>query len=134
MSDRRPLVRRVLAVIGADVALLALFLLALATLIRLYGVSFVWAEGPITISAAIGIGLIVVHFLLRLPHLLRDRRAALSNLSISAREISRDWAPFIGLMWAFESLETYTARIPRPSVDPILYALDVRLVGVEPPV
>jgi membrane-associated phospholipid phosphatase len=134
MPDRRPLVLRVLAVVGADVALLTLFLLALATLIRLYGVSFVWAEGPITLSAAIGTGLIVVHFLLRVPHLLRDRRAALSNLSLSAREIARDWAPFIGLMWAFESLETYTARIPRASVDKFLYALDVRLVGVEPTV
>jgi membrane-associated phospholipid phosphatase len=123
-----------LALMGADVALLALFLFALATLIRMYGVSFVWAQGPITISAAIGAGLIVMHFALRLPRLLRERRAASGDLSGGAREIARDWAPFIGLMWAFESLETYTGRIPKPSVDRFLYALDVRLLGVEPTV
>jgi membrane-associated phospholipid phosphatase len=134
MIDRRPLLVRVLAITGADVALLALFLFSLATLIRLYGVSFVWAEGPITISAAIGVGLIALHFTLRLPHLLRDRRGALRELSVGAREIARDWAPFIGLMWAFESLETYTGRIPKPSVDRFLYALDLRLFGVEPTV
>lgn len=134
MPDRRPIVLRVLAVMGADVALLALFLVALATLIRMYGVSFVWAEGPIVISAAIGAGLIVLHFVLRLPDLLRARSTALGKLRRTAREIARDWAPFVGLMWAFESLETYTGRIPKPSIDRVLYALDVRLFGVEPTV
>ena len=134
MIDRRPVLLRVLSVMGADVALLVLFLIALATLIRLYGVSFVWAEGPITISAAIGAGLIALHFALRLPHLLRDRRAALSNSSTTVRELARDWAPFIGLMWAFESLETYTGRIPKPSIDSALYELDLRFFSVEPTV
>jgi membrane-associated phospholipid phosphatase len=134
MTEQRSFPLRVLALLGADVALLALFLGALATLIRLYGVSFVWAEGPITISAALGTGLIALHFLLRLPQLLRGRKAALGGLRASVRETARDWAPFIGLMWAFESLETYTGRIPKPSVDPVLYALDVRLFGVEPTV
>jgi hypothetical protein len=36
MSDQRSFLVRALAVIAADVALLGLFLLALATLIRLY--------------------------------------------------------------------------------------------------
>jgi membrane-associated phospholipid phosphatase len=134
MSDSRPAPIRLLAAAGADVTLLALFLLTLAILIRLYGVSFVWAEGPITISGAIGVGLIASHFALGLPRLLRDRRAALRDLGTSIREVARDWSPFVGLMWAFESLETYSGRIPRPSFDAALYALDVRLVGVEPTV
>ena len=134
MPDRPSFLVRVLAATGPDVALLGLFLSALAILIRLYGVSFVWAEGPITISAAIGAGLIVLHLVLRLPHLLRDRSAALVTFGATVREIARDWVPFVGLMWAFESLETYTGRIPKPSVDRYLYALDVRLFGVEPTV
>ncbi len=134
MSERGSVLRGALGFLGADVALLSLFLLALATLIRFYGVSFVWAEGPITISAAIGVGLIVVHVLLRLPQLLKDGGTALSRLLVTTRELARDWAPFIGLMWAFESLETYTGRIPKASIDPLLYSLDLRLFGVEPSV
>jgi len=111
--ELRAILSRVLAIIGTDGGLLGLLLLALAALIRQYGVSFVWAEGPITISGAIGVGLILFHFVLRLPELLRDRQAALANLRVSIRQIARDWAPFIGLMWAFESLETYSARIPK---------------------
>ena len=132
--EARPVLIRVLAIVGADGGLLGLLLLALAALIRLYGVSFVWAEGPITISAAIGVGLILFHFVLRLPLLLRERAAALANLRVSIRETARDWAPFIGLMWAFESLETYTGRIPKHSIDDALYSLDVRIFGVEPTV
>ncbi|HEY1533456.1 MAG TPA: hypothetical protein VGF76_05545 [Polyangiaceae bacterium] len=125
---------RVLVVIGTDGGLLGLLLLALATLIRQYGVSFVWAEGPITISGAIGVGLIIFHSVLRLPQLLRQRRAALADLRLSVAQIARDWAPFVGLMWAFESLETYSGRIPKQSIDDTLYALDVRIFGVEPTV
>ena len=93
-------VTRLLAKLGPDIALLLLFLATWLGLIVAYGASFVFNDGQIIIPALILVCLIVA----RLSYSRRDFARAM-------RRIVRDWGPFILLMWAFESLESYTGVI-----------------------
>lgn len=130
----RRLLRGALAFAGPDFALLALFLATLAALVKIYGASFLWTEGPITIAGSIGLGLVAFAFLVEAPAMIDRRPGALPRAGRRAREQVRDWGPFVVLMWAFESLETYTGVIRKDPIDDALYALDVKIFGVEPTV
>jgi membrane-associated phospholipid phosphatase len=58
---------RSLAGLGPDVVLLVAFLLTLGVLVRAYGASFKWFEGPIVISAGIIVGLVAASTVRYLP-------------------------------------------------------------------
>ena len=58
----------------------------------------------------------------------------LARLRRAARRVIRDWAPFTIIMWAFESMETYTGVIRKTGIDEALYRMDLRLFGFEPTV
>lgn len=125
---------RVLGALGADLSLLIAFLGALAALVAIYGASFVWTEGPIVISAGIGVGLVGISLAHRLPAVLARRPGAWASFTVDALRIARDWGPLVLLLWAFESLETYTGLVRQTAIDDALYRLDLRLFGVEPTV
>jgi hypothetical protein len=127
-------IRRFLAALGADMALLLAFLIALAALVAAYGANFVWTEGPIVIAGCVGLGLVGVSLAHRLPAVVARRPGAWAAFKASARGIVRDWGPFTLLMWAFESLETYTGVIRKVAIDDQLYRMDLQIFGVEPTV
>ncbi|HEY4395166.1 MAG TPA: phosphatase PAP2 family protein [Polyangia bacterium] len=125
---------RVAAALGPDLGLTLAFLVALATLVGLFGASFVWAKGPILVAGGILVLLIVVAFVRSAPALARGAPEAWPAFRAAARRILRDWAPFTIIMWAFESMETYTGVIRQTGIDAALYRMDLLLFGVEPTV
>jgi len=124
--------RAALATIGPDFGLVIAFLIVLAGLVAAYGASFVWSEGPIMVAGGIGLGLIGCSVIYRLPRILRGSPGAARELGAAIRRIARDWGPLTVIMWAFESMETYTGVIRKTAIDDALYGIDMRLFGVEP--
>lgn len=124
----------VLVLLGPDLSLLALFLATLGVLVRAYGASFKWLEGPIVISAGIMLALIAVSTVRHLPKVLAGQPGARGMLLATARSTARDWAPFVALMWAFQCMETYTGVVRKTTIDDVLYRMDLACFGVEPTV
>jgi membrane-associated phospholipid phosphatase len=127
-------VRAIAATLGPDFALTLAFLGTLATLVAAYGASFVWAKGPILVAGGILVSLVGIAFAHRLPGILRGASGAWRDFGAAAARVIRDWGPFTIIMWAFESMETYTGVIHKVGIDDALYRLDLRLFGVEPTV
>ena len=125
--------RAIAATLGPDFALTLAFLGTLATLVAAYGASFVWAKGPILVAGGILVSLVGVAFAYRLPGIWRGTTGAWRDFGAAAARVLRDWGPFTIIMWAFESMETYTGVIRKVGIDDALYRLDLRLFGVEPP-
>jgi len=119
---------------GPDLVLLFLFLLTLGALVRAYGASFKWVEGPIVISAGILLGLVAVATVRTLPAAIAGRPGARVALLTTVRNTTRDWAPFVGLMWTFQCMETYTGVVRQTTIDDALYRMDLAWFGVEPTV
>jgi len=134
LAPRAPWWQHVLAFLGPDLVLLGLFLLTLGALVRAYGASFKWVEGPIVISAGIMIGLVVLSAVRHLPAALAGQPGARAAIVATARTTARDWAPFVGLMWAFQCMETYTGVVRKTTIDDALYRMDLAWFGVEPTV
>jgi membrane-associated phospholipid phosphatase len=132
--DTRSPQTRFLAYLGPDFGLVLAFVAELAVLVGAYGGSYKWQEGPIVISAGIGVGLILIRFLYRAPSILGDAPGARADFGRAAKQILRDWGPLILIMWLFQSLETYTGVIRQTSIDDYLYRADVAIFGVEPTV
>jgi hypothetical protein len=125
---------RAATALGPDLALAIVFLTALAALVAEFGASFVWAKGPILVAGGILLSLIAVALVRRVPAMVRGAPEAWPDFATAAGRIIRDWAPFTLIMWAFESMETYTGVIRKTGIDATLYRLDLRLFGVEPTV
>ena len=125
---------RIAAALGPDFGLTILFLGVLAALIAGFGASFVWTNGPILYPAGILLSLVVIALARRAPAIWRGVPGAWRDLGAAVRRVVRDWAPFTIIMWAFESMETYTGVIRRTGIDDTLYRIDLRLFGVEPTV
>jgi len=132
--SRQSRLSRVLAIAGPDLVLLSLFLLTLGVLIRAYGASFKWVEGPIVISAGIMLSLVAISTIRHLPAALQGRPGGRTMLVTTARNTFRDWAPFVCLMWAFQCMETYTGVVRKTTIDDALYRMDLAWFGVEPTV
>lgn len=130
----RSLPYRLLAFLGPDFGLVVAFLGTLAILVAAYGASFVWSEGPILVAGGIGLGLAGISCLYRLPRLLVRAAGARRDLGDALKRIARDWGPLTVIMWAFESMETYTGVVRKVAIDDRLYRMDLALFGVEPTV
>ena len=125
---------RLAAALGPDFGLAIIFLAVLTALVAGFGASFVWKKGPILVAGGILVSLVVVAFGRRAPAIVRGAPDAWRDFGAAARRIVRDWAPFTIIMWAFESMETYTGVIRKIGIDEALYRMDLRLFGVEPTV
>ncbi len=125
---------RAAATVGPDFGLAIVFLAVLAALVTGFGASFVWNKGPILVAGGILVLLVGVAFVRRAPALVRGDPRAWPDFRATARRTVRDWAPFTIIMWAFESMETYTGLIRKTGIDTALYRMDLRLFGVEPTV
>ena len=125
---------RVAAALGPDFGMAIVFLAVLSALVAGFGASFVWNKGPILVAGGILVLLVVVAFVRRAPAIVRGAPDAWRDFRAAARRVVRDWAPFTIIMWAFESMETYTGVIRKTGIDEALYRMDLRLFGVEPTV
>jgi membrane-associated phospholipid phosphatase len=125
---------RVAAALGPDFGMAILFLAVLSALVAGFGASFVWNKGPILVAGGILVLLVIVAFVRRAPAIVRGAPGAWGDFRAAARRVVRDWAPFTIIMWAFESMETYTGVIRKTGIDEALYRMDLRLFGVEPTV
>jgi membrane-associated phospholipid phosphatase len=125
---------RLAAALGPDFGLAIIFLTVLTALVAGFGASFVWKKGPILVAGGILVSLIVVAFGRRAPAIVRGAPDAWRDFGAAAQRVVRDWAPFTIIMWAFESMETYTGVIRKTGIDEALYRIDLRLFGVEPTV
>jgi membrane-associated phospholipid phosphatase len=125
---------RIAAALGPDFGLAIAFLAVLAALVAGFGASFVWNKGPILVAGGILVLLVVVAFVRRAPEIVRGAPGAWADFGAAARRVIRDWAPFTIIMWAFESMETYTGVIRKTGIDEALYRMDLRLFGFEPTV
>ena len=125
---------RIAAALGPDFGMAIIFLAVLSALVAGFGASFVWNKGPILLAGGILVSLVVVAFVRRAPAIVRGAPYAWRDFGAAARRVIRDWAPFTIIMWAFESMETYTGVIRKTGIDEALYRVDLRLFGVEPTV
>lgn len=133
-ESRRGTLYRAFAALGPDFGLVVAFTCALAVVVAIYGGSYKWNEGPILISAGIGVGLVAVRFAWRAPHIVLGVADERGRFTRAAQGILRDWGPLLAIMWLFENLEGYTGVIRKTAIDGYLYRADVALFGVEPTV
>lgn len=125
--------RRILATIGPNFALSVLFVLGLFVVVLTYGGSIRWKEGPIILSSAIMLGLLVLRAIWGVPAILRNVPGAREDLRAAMLRTIYDWGPLIIVVWMFESLGAYTGVIRADTVyDQWMYDMDVRICGVEP--
>jgi membrane-associated phospholipid phosphatase len=133
-SRRGPLARG-LALLGPDFSMFLLFLAVFVALGAIYGAHFhVAGESTIAIASGIAGGLLAVRFAWRARAIVVGEGAARAEYLGAARRILRDWGPLILLTVVFENLHAYTGLIRKAPIDDALYALDVRVFGVEPSV
>ncbi len=125
---------RIAAALGPDFGMAIAFLAVLTALVAGFGASFVWNKGPILVAGGILVLLVVVAFVRRAPAIVRGAPEAWRDFGTAARRVVRDWAPFTIIMWAFESMETYTGVIRKAGIDEALYRMDLHLFGFEPTV
>ncbi len=121
-------------VLGPDYTFLIFFMGIFITLGFIYGASFKIWEG----SILIGIGAAVFVILTRLTYDWRGiwsgEPGARTRFWTATREILRDWGALILVTVVFENLHNFTGRIRSIPIDDQLFALDVRIFGIEPTV
>jgi membrane-associated phospholipid phosphatase len=133
--ERAGTLARVLAFLGPDFTLFLFFLGIYIALGIIYGASFpVLAESSIVLSSGIAVVLVMVRFLWGAGAIVSDHPGARLQFLTSSRQILRDWGPMILLTVVYENLHGYTGLIRKIPIDAQLYALDVRIFGVEPSV
>jgi membrane-associated phospholipid phosphatase len=134
VAQANPLAR-LLARLGPDFTLFFFFLGIYAALGVIYGATFpVLAESSIALTSGIAAVLVAIRFTWRARSIVRNAPGARSQFMTGSREILRDWAPMILLTVVYENLHGYTGLIRKIPIDAQLYALDVRVFGVEPSV
>jgi len=128
-------VARALAFLGPDFTLFLMFLALFAGLGVAYGASFhVAGEGSIAIAGGLGLGLVAIRFMYRARAITLGTGNERALFLDASRRILRDWGPMILLVIVFENLHQFTGVIRKVPIDDTLYAIDVRVFGIEPSV
>ena len=118
----------------ADMALAILVLMTLFTLVWACGGTFHWVPGHVVVCCGVMSGLLLLSTLRCLPTALSSPSQASGLLWANARATARDWTPVMVMIWAFQSLETYTEVVHKSGVEGALYRLVMDLLGLEPTV
>ncbi|MBI5527375.1 MAG: phosphatase PAP2 family protein [Deltaproteobacteria bacterium] len=118
--------------IGPDLLIMALFLVALAVVMLVYGGTFTFVQSSIILPLVFLVGLIVVAFGARIRRILsgnREQRREFARLSLA---MVRDWSPLIVIIFIYENAHDLTDLIRPITVDASLRRADEILFGVEP--
>lgn len=122
----------VLAALGPDYAVLAVFTLVFVALALLYGARWNFFNSTIFGAAAMAGGFIGGTAFMHRKRLWRRDPEDVAYFKQRCREVMRDFGPFIGLMVVYEHLYMYTGVIRPDRIDASLMAADIALFGVEP--
>jgi hypothetical protein len=127
-------VRRLLARLGPDFTIFALFLALLLVIGRLFGARWDVRLSTMLLPGLAAPGIILVRLAPRLGAVVRDEPGARVWLRALVRDTLRDWLPLVLVACVFDNLEDYTGIIRKIPIDDWLYRTDVALFGVEPTV
>jgi hypothetical protein len=120
--------------LGLDLWALGLFSAALVVLTLSYGGRLRFFEGSVVWPALVLLGIVATSLVMRVRALRAHDPAARRELRRGTLLTVRDWLPVILLVLVYENLHGLTGLIRPVPIDAQLYALDVRLFGVEPTV
>ncbi|HEY3354027.1 MAG TPA: phosphatase PAP2 family protein [Polyangia bacterium] len=129
---RAPWWRRAVAASGLDLIALGLFSLVLGVLALVYRGTLHFIEGSVIWPFVVLCGIVTVSFVTRARGLLARDPAVRREVRGRALGTVRDWLPVILLVLVYENLRSLTGLIRPVPIDMQLWALDVRLFGVEP--
>jgi membrane-associated phospholipid phosphatase len=124
--------RRLVARVGLDLLALAAFSLVLATLALVYGARWTIYQGSVLWPLGVVLVLVLVNLLARWRGLVARDAAVRGEVRRSVLGTVRDWLPMILLIFVYQNLRAFTGLIRTDSIDLQLWALDVKLFGVEP--
>jgi membrane-associated phospholipid phosphatase len=124
--------RRALGRVGLDLLALGLFSVGLVALTVVYGGRWRLFEGSVIWPSLVLVAIVAVSFAARWRGLSARDPAVRREVRRRALATVRDWLPLILLVFVYENLRAFTGLIRPHPIDLQLYALDVRLFGVEP--
>jgi membrane-associated phospholipid phosphatase len=124
--------RRLLARAGLDVVALGVFSLGLVALNVVYGGHWRLMDGSVIWPTLVLVAIVAVSLLARWRGLAARDPAVRAEVWRRALVTVRDWLPVILLVFVYENLRGFTGLIRQHPIDLHLWALDVKLFGVEP--
>jgi membrane-associated phospholipid phosphatase len=124
--------RRVVARAGLDLIALAAFSLGLATLAIVYGGRWTLYQGSVLWPLGVLLALLAINLVARWRGLVARDAEVRSEVRRRVLTTVRDWLPVILLIFVYQNLRAFTGLIRTDSIDLQLWALDVKLFGVEP--
>src|SRR5262249_24036599 len=122
----------VLARLGPDLTLLFCFSSVFVAMAVYWGARPNFNNLSIVLPAIVYGGILLVSPLAHARGLLRGDPGARAYYWRRVKEVSRDWAPFIGLIIVYEHLYMYTGLIRKDRLDGLMMKWDVAIFGVEP--
>jgi len=128
----RPLWRRVVARAGLDILALGAFSLVLVGLAVAYGGRWKITDGSVLWPTAVLLVIVLLNLGLRIRGLLDHDPEVRREVRRKTLVAVRDWLPMILLIFVYENLRAFTQLIRPHPIDLHLWALDVKLFGVEP--
>lgn len=126
--------QRLLAWLGPDFTLFALFATVLTIVGRLFGSHYELKLSTMLLPGLVAPGIIIVRSVSRLRGVLADAPGARAEWRRMAIGAFRDWVPLVLVAVVFDNLENYTGLVRKLTIDQSLYNIDVKLFGVEPTV
>ena len=124
--------RRAVARAGLDVLALGAFSLVLVGLAVAYGGRWKLTDGSVLWPLAVLTVIVLLNLGLRIRGLLGHDPAVRREVRRKTLQAVRDWLPLIFLIFVYENLRAFTNLIRPHPIDLHLWALDVKLFGVEP--
>jgi len=117
---------------GLEFIALGAFSLVLVGLAVAYGGHWKVTEGSVIWPAAVLLVIVLLNLVLRARGLLARDPAVRREVRRRTLTTVRDWLPVILLILVYENLRAFTQLIRPDAIDLQLWALDVKLFGVEP--
>ncbi|MBI5478811.1 MAG: inositol phosphorylceramide synthase [Deltaproteobacteria bacterium] len=124
--------RRAAARIGLDLIALGVFSLGLATLAIVYGGRWTLYQGSVLWPLGVLLVLLAINLVARWRGLVARDPEVRAEVRRRVLTTVRDWLPLILLIFVYQNLRAFTGLIRTDSIDLQLWALDVKLFGVEP--
>jgi membrane-associated phospholipid phosphatase len=128
------LVMRVLARLGPDYTIFAVFATILVILTIIRPVPFRWRTYTVEMTGAAAILMILIRFIFRAPSILKNQSGVRREFRRSSLATLRDWGPIFLLSLVFANLEVYSTFFRDRVIDDYLYRFDMAVFGCEPTV
>ena len=118
-----------MARLGPDLTLLFLFTAAFVAMAVVWGAKPNFNNLTIVLPAIVYGGVLLLTTIWHARRLLRGEP---TDYWQRIKEVTRDWAPFIGLIIVYEHLYMYTGLIRKDRLDALMMKWDIAIFGMEP--